>query len=118
MNTQEFFQRVYQSDAWQQLRQATHTKYLFWFRRYTEFLCQHNVAELSAQQKIIRFLSQDDMESAANTKRQATSAIKWVSPHQGRIIGTPYISTSTVAFLSSRIVIMNVRDSSSCQVPA
>lgn len=95
MNTQEFFQRVYQSDVWQQLSQATQTKYLFWFRRYTEFLCQHNVAELSAQQKIIRFLSQDDMERAANTKRQATSAIKWVYKHVlHEDISPPRIRTS------------------------
>ena len=78
---QEFFQRVSQSDEWQQLSQATQTKYLFWFRQYTEFLCQHNVATLSSQEKISNFLRQYAMERSANTKRQAISAIKWLYAH-------------------------------------
>lgn len=81
MKTQEFFQRVSQSDAWQQLRPATHAKYLFWFRQYTEFLCQHNMAALSSQEKISQFLIQNTMQHSANTKRQAIAAIKWLYAH-------------------------------------
>lgn len=81
MNTQEFFQRVSQSDAWRQLSLATQTKYRFWIRQYTEFLCHHDVTKLSAQEKISRFLIQYTMESSANTKRQAIAAIRWVYVH-------------------------------------
>jgi site-specific recombinase XerD len=81
INTQEFFQRVSQADAWQQLRPATHTKYLFWFRQYTEFLCQHNLAALSTQEKISQFLIQETRQHSANTKRQAIAAIRWLYTH-------------------------------------
>lgn len=81
MTTQEFFQRLSQSDAWQQLGPATHTKYLFWFRRYMEFLRQNPVKDLSTQQKIMQFLLQRLMESSAHTKRQAIAALTWLYKH-------------------------------------
>lgn len=81
MTTQEFFRRLSQSEAWQHLRPATHSKYLFWFRRYMAFLRQNPVEDLSAQQKMSRFLSQHLMESSANTKRQAVAAVTWLYKH-------------------------------------
>jgi hypothetical protein len=81
MTTQEFFRRLSQSDAWQQLGPATHTKYLFWFRHYMEFLRQNPVEDLSTQQKIMQFLLQCLMENSAHTKRQAVAALTWLYKH-------------------------------------
>ena len=81
MKTHELFQQISQADAWQQLSQATQTKYLVWIRRYTEFLRQDNVAALSAQEKISQFLIRHAMYRSSNTKRQAVAAITWVYRH-------------------------------------
>ncbi len=81
MATQEFFRRLSQSDAWQQLGPATHTKYQFWFRRYMEFLRQHPVEDLSTQQKIMQFLLQRLTKNSAHTKRQAVATLTWLYKH-------------------------------------
>jgi len=81
MTTNELFHRISHAEAWQQLSRATQTKYLFWIRLYTEFLCHHHVANLSAQEKISQFLIQHTMHHSGNTKRQAIAAIRWLYTH-------------------------------------